>query len=83
MFLDNSVTYGEAKTGTPATCFGGEEGVKDAVNVFAGYASARIRDFNFNAAVMRRSANFEQSPAGHSVAGVQEKIQEDLLQFVG
>src|SRR6267378_3808779 len=83
MFLDNAVTHGKAESGSAATSFGGEEGIKDAMDVFAGYAGAGIRHFDFDAAVVRRGADFEHSPAGHGITRVQEKVQEDLLQLVG
>jgi len=43
----------------------------------------RCQRLHFDAAVVRRSADLQHSSAGHGIAGVQEKIQEDLLQLVG
>src|SRR5437879_9357624 len=70
MFLDDTVTHGETEASPPATGFGSKERVKDAMNVLAGDACARIRDLDFDAAVMRHSANFEHSSAGHGITRV-------------
>jgi hypothetical protein len=83
MLLDNPVTYRETEAGAAATGLGGEERVKDAMDVFAGYAGAGIRYFDFDAAVVRRGADFQHASAGHGIARIQEKIQENLLQLVG
>ena len=82
VFLDDAVTHGKSEAGATAAGFGGEERVKDAMDVFAGNPGAGIRHFNFHAAVMRRGADGQHSPAGHGVTRVQEKVQEDLLQQV-
>jgi len=50
---------------------------------FAGNAGAGIRHFDFDAAIVRGSANFQHSSGGHGITRVQEKVQEDLLQLVG
>src|SRR5229473_7031348 len=83
MFLDDAVAHGETETGSAAAGFGGEERVKDAMNMFAGNAATGIRHFDFDAAIVRGSANFEHSSSGHGITRVQEKVQEDLLQLVG
>src|SRR5580658_7076141 len=82
MFLDDAVAYGEAQACAAAAGLRREKGIENAVNVFARDACAGIHDFDFDAAVVRAGTHFEQAAAGHGVAGVQEKIQEDLLQFV-
>jgi hypothetical protein len=79
MFLDDSVTHRETEASPASTGFGGEERVKDAMKVLAGDTCARIRDLDFDAAVMGGGANFEHSPAGHSITRVQKKVQKDLL----
>src|SRR5260370_9385108 len=83
MFLDDAVTYRETEAGSAASGFSGEERIKDAMNVFAGNAAAGVRHFDFDAAIVRGSANFQHSSAGHGITRVQEKVQEDLLQLVG
>src|SRR5258708_39726129 len=83
VFLNNAVGHEKPKASAGAPGFSGKERVKNAMDVFAGNAGARIRHFDFDAAVMRRSADFEHSPAGHGVTRVQEKVQEYLLQRVG
>src|SRR5260370_10418922 len=83
MFLDDAVTHRETETGPAAARFGGEERGKDAMNMFAGNAAAGVRHFDFDAAIVRSSANFEHSSSGHGITRVQAKVQEDLLQLVG
>src|SRR5579871_6454654 len=82
MFFDDPIGYGEAQTSAAAASFCGEKRIEDAMNVFARDACTGIDDFNFDAAVVRAGAHFQQAPAGHGIASIQEKIQEDLLQFV-
>src|SRR5271170_5947293 len=82
MFFDDAVAHGEAQTCAATGGFGGEEWIEDAVNVLAGDAGSRVDDFDFDAAIVRAGAYFEQAAAGHGVAGVQKKIEEDLLEFV-
>jgi len=79
MLLDDAVTHGKTESSASAAGFGSEKGVKDAMDVFAGDAGARIRHFNFDAPIMRSGANFKHSATGHGIARVQEKVQEDLL----
>src|SRR5439155_17089184 len=83
MLLNNAVTYRQTEAGAAATGFGREERIKDAMNVLAGDPSACVRDFDFDAAVMRRAPDFEHSSARHGIKCVQEQVQEDLLQLVG
>src|SRR6266478_4678965 len=78
MFLDNSVTYREAKTGAAATGFSGEERVKDAMDVLAGNSCARIRHFDLDAAVMRGGTDFKHSATGHGVARRSEEHTSEL-----
>src|SRR5690242_5840183 len=83
VFLDDSVAYRETKARAPAVGLGGEERIEDAVNVFARNSCAGIRDFDFDAAVVRAGADFEHPSTRHGIARVQKQIQEYLLQLVG
>src|SRR5260370_9815998 len=83
MLLDDAVTHGKTEAGAAATGFGGEERAKDAMNMIAWYAAARIRNFNFDAAVMRRVADFQHSTTAHSITRVQSKVQDSRLHLVG
>src|SRR5437016_4580795 len=83
MLLDNAVTHGKTEAGAAAAGFGGEKRIKDAMNVLAGDASARVRDFDFDASVMRCGPDFEHSSTGHGISCVQKQVQENLLQLVG
>src|SRR5437879_12265503 len=65
MLLDNAVTHGKTEAGAAAVGFGGEERIKDAMNVFAGDASAGVRHFGFDAAVMLCYTDFVHSFAVH------------------
>src|SRR5689334_10175913 len=75
MFLDDSVAYRKTQACAAAVGLGGEERIKDSVNVFAGDPCARIRDFYFHAAIVRAGANFEHSATGHGITRVQKQIQ--------
>src|SRR2546430_12423450 len=74
--LDEPVTHGRSEAGATAAGFGGEKRVKDAMDVFAGNAGAGIRHFDFHAAVMRRGADGQHSPAGHGVTRSEEHTSE-------
>src|SRR5215472_5446178 len=82
MFLDDAVGNGEAKAGAAAIGFGGEERIKDAVDVFARDSRAGIRNFDFYTAIVRSRADFQHSATGHSISRVQKEVQKNLLQFV-
>src|SRR4029077_13947790 len=74
MLLDDAVTHRKTEACAAAAGFGREKWIKDAMDVLAGDASARIRHFDLDAAVMRGGADFKHSATGHGVARVQEKI---------
>src|SRR5271169_3481028 len=75
VFLDNAVADGEAEPSAAAAGFRGEEGIEDAVNMFARDARTGIDDFNLDAAIVGARAHFQQAAAGHGVASIQEKIE--------
>ena len=74
MFLDNSIAHGKAEARATAIGLGGEKRIEDAVDVLSSNASAGIRDLDLDGSVMRRGTDFEHSPAGHRIAGIQEQI---------
>jgi hypothetical protein len=74
MLFDDAVAHRKPEARAAAAGFGRKKRIEDAVNVFARDSGARIRNFNFNAAIVRARTHFEQAPTGHGVAGIQEKI---------
>src|SRR5207245_10184519 len=83
MFFDDAVADRESQAGAATCGFGGEEGVEDAREIFALDAEARVGDFDFDVAVIRGAAHFEHAAGRHGVLGIQEEVQEDLLQAIG
>src|SRR5438876_4616781 len=83
VLLDDAVADRQAEPGAAAVRFGGEKRIKNAVDILAGNSRAGIRDFDFDAAILRGGADFQHSSAEHGIARVQKEIQENLLQFVG
>jgi hypothetical protein len=83
MFFDDPVAHGQTEARAAASGLGREERVKYLMDVIAGNPVACVRDFDFHAAVVSARPDFQDSTRGHGIARVQEKIQEDLLQFVG
>src|SRR5437763_14461537 len=87
MFLNNAVGHREAEAGAPALAIarrrlGSEEWIIDASEIFARNAAAGIAHVYGHAGAI---AGFDlQGPAAmHGVLGVQEQVQEDLLQLAG
>src|SRR5690242_3555916 len=71
MLFDYTVADGKAQAGAAAIGLGGEERVKNAMDVLAGNACAGIRNFHFNAAVVRHRADLQHAAARHGVPGVE------------
>ena len=81
VFLDDAVAHGEAQAGAAAGRLGGEEGIEDAVDMFARDAGTGIGDFDFDAAVVRaRCALPPCRRQGMASRAFMKRIQEDLLQ---
>ncbi len=84
MLLNNSVSHGEAQPGAFALalarcCFRRKEWIVDALNVFLCNAGTGIGYDDTNTIAVGRGY-FKSSAFGHSVACIQEQIQENLLQ---
>ena len=72
----------QAEAGALADRFGGEERIVDARDVFAGNPGARIGDFDHGAVALETGGNRQPATARHRVLGIQEEIEEHLLQLV-
>src|SRR5580704_4543880 len=82
MLFDDAIAYREAQTGAASCGFGGEEGIKNTREIFALNAHACVGYFDFYGAVICATSHFEHPARKHGVFGVQEKIQENLLQTI-
>ena len=87
MLLDNAVGDRKSKTGAAILAFGrrrlgGEEGIVDFLNVLRRDAGARVRDADADKIAVQ-GGHAQHAAAIHCVLGVQEQIQEDLLQASG
>src|SRR6185437_8108620 len=86
MLLDDAVCHREAKSGAAAltvgrSILGGEEGVVDALHMLRSDSRAGIRNEDADAAI-HLGCHAERAAGGHGVLGIDEEVQEDLLQFV-
>ena len=72
----------QAEAGALADGFGGEERIVDARDVFARNPGARIGDFDDGAIALETGGNRQPAAARHRVLGIQEEIEEHLLQLV-
>src|SRR5437016_364518 len=87
MFLDNAVSNRKAQTCTaalafPGGCLRGEERIVDALNVLLGNTGAGVGNDDTDALPIR-SGNPEGAAIWHRVLGIQEQVEEDLLQSTG
>src|SRR5580704_6938794 len=82
MLFDDAIAYREAQTGAAPSGFRREERIKNAREILALNAHARVGYFDFYGAVVCGSAHLEHAAGRHGVFGVQEKIQENLLQTI-
>src|SRR5579864_4901173 len=82
MLLDDAIAYREAQTGAAPSGFRGEERIKNTREIFALNAHARVGHFDFYSAVICATSYFEHPAGRHGVFGVQEKIEENLLQAI-
>src|SRR3989338_369136 len=83
VLLDDAVADGQAQAGAPAGGLGGEEGVVDLAQVLRGDADAGVADLDLDAAVVVAGADGELAALRHGVAGVDQQVQEDLLELAG
>src|SRR5882757_3233719 len=82
VLFDDAITDRKPQAGAAPAGFGGEKWIENPMDVLAWNTRASVDDFDFHAAVMRGSAHFQHSAAGHGVARVQEQIQKYLLELV-
>src|ERR1044071_4687932 len=88
VFLNDSVSYGEAQaraTRLPLTrdVLGGEEGIVNLVDMFRRNARAAVTDIYLHAVTIGRADVQRAALARHGIFGIEEQVQEHLLQFAG
>src|ERR1041385_1108470 len=88
VFLNDAVRYGEAQaraTRLPLArdILGGKEGIVNLVDVFRRNARAAVTDVYLHAVTIGRADVQRTSIGRHGVFGVEEQVQEHLLQFAG
>jgi hypothetical protein len=82
VFVDDSLYDPEAQAG--AMLFGGEEGIKDALEMFLGDPAPGVLYRNTQTRVILGGGNEERTTAPvHGLDAVQEEVQEDLAQLLG
>ena len=85
VLLNDAVADREAEAGAAFVAgqgLGGEERIVDALEMLGSDAGTGVGDKGFDVAVDQ--SNDAQAPAsGHGVFGVQEQVEEDLLQLAG
>src|SRR5579885_3652483 len=72
MFLNDTVCHRQAQPGALAAGLGGEEGIKDPVDILRRDAVAGIGDFHTRAGLLARRAHAERAAALHGIARVEE-----------
>src|ERR1043165_6166130 len=84
VLLHDAVRDGEAQPRAAPDALRGEEGVVDARDVFGRDADAGVGDLDGDGVqLVRARAQRDVAAAGDGVAGVQEKVGEDLLELAG
>src|SRR5260370_38555238 len=61
VFFDDAVAYGKSEARAPAVALGGEEGIKDAVNVFPPNPRAGVRDFHLETSLLGARPPFQHA----------------------
>src|SRR5687767_12130095 len=82
VFLHDAVRDREPEAGALANLLGREERIVDARQLLGRNARAGVADFDDRAAAVLARHDREPAPFGHRVPGVEEQVQEYLLQFV-
>src|SRR5208282_4227038 len=87
MFLDDAVGDGKAEAGAAGLAcargsLGGEEWIVNALNVFRRDARSGVGHAYADALAIERG-HAQRSAAGHCIFGIQEQVQEHLLQSSG
>src|SRR5437667_12599227 len=67
VLLDDAVADRQAEAGAAAVGFGGEERIKDAVDVFAGNSRAGISDLDLDDAIRRGVADMQHYFSVHAI----------------
>src|ERR1017187_6064376 len=83
MLLNNTVGHRQAESRSFVRALGGEKRIVDAAQMFGGDPMARIGHFHLHAGSVPPGAHFQGASARHGVAGIEEEVQEYLLQFAG
>src|SRR5687768_17733344 len=81
VLANDAVGNGEAKAGPLSRGLGGEKGIVDARQVFGRDAFTRIGHFDDSQTVATPRSNAQRTAVFHSVAGVEDEVQEHLLHF--
>jgi len=79
----NSVGHRKSQTGSLAGCLGGEERIVDARQVFRLDSLPAVGHVDTRKTFLAPGVDGQRAALLHGVAGVQEKIQKNLLQFAG
>src|ERR1700739_4089743 len=68
MLLDDPVADQKPQAGAAARRLRGEEGIEDAIQIFARNARAGVLDFHFDRSIVRGRADLDRAARGHGVA---------------
>src|SRR5579875_174056 len=87
VLLDDAIGDGKTQPGAAAVAgcrlaFGGEERIVDTMDVLLGNAAAGVRNPHLHVMTVV-GADGQRAAARHGVLGVQEQVQEHLLQLAG
>ena len=80
VLLDDGVADGQAQPGALADALGREERIEDAGAVLGPDARARVGDADDLGPVLDREPDPELAAPGHGVEGVEDDVDEDLLE---
>src|SRR5438876_2164246 len=84
VLLDNPISHRKPQTGAAfltilGRSFGGEERIVNALNMLLRDSAAGVGDDNAHSVAIR-SQNSQRAPVRHRIFGIEEEIQEHLLQ---
>ena len=81
-FGNDAVHHGQAQARTLTDTFGGEEGFKNAGDVFRGDAFAGIADFDTDPIIgFLAGADADRALRFNGVPGVDQQVHEDLVEL--
>src|SRR4030095_910438 len=81
MLLHNAVADGKSETSALPRDFCRKKGIVDFLDVLTTDANPGIRDDNLNSSFHNRRTNTQHPAFRHCVGGIEEEVQEHLLQF--